>query len=65
MIRPLYDWTLALAGHRHALWALAAVSFIESSIFPIPPDVLLIPMVLAAPTRAWKIWKTLANALAW
>ncbi len=55
MIRPLYDWTLALAGHRHALWALAAVSFIESSIFPIPPDVLLIPMVLAAPTRAWKI----------
>lgn len=55
MIRPLYEWTLALAGHRHALWALAAVSFIESSIFPIPPDVLLIPMVLAAPTRAWKI----------
>jgi membrane protein YqaA with SNARE-associated domain len=55
VIRPLYDWTLALAGHRHALWALAAVSFIESSIFPIPPDVLLIPMVLAAPTRAWKI----------
>jgi membrane protein YqaA with SNARE-associated domain len=55
VIRPLYEWTLALAGHRHALWALAAVSFIESSIFPIPPDVLLIPMVLAAPTRAWKI----------
>lgn len=55
MLRPLYDWTLALAGHRHALWALAAISFIESSIFPIPPDVLLIPMVLAAPTRAWRI----------
>ena len=55
MLRPLYDWTLALAGHRHALWALAAISFIESSIFPIPPDALLIPMVLAAPTRAWKI----------
>lgn len=53
MLRRLYDWTIAFAGHRHALWALAAVSFIESSIFPIPPDVLLIPMVLAAPRRAW------------
>jgi len=55
LLQPLYDWTLNLASHRRALWALAAVSFIESSIFPIPPDVLLIPMVLAAPTRAWKI----------
>jgi len=53
VIRPLYEWTLALAGHRHALWALAAVSFIESSIFPIPPDVLLIPMVMADRRRAW------------
>lgn len=42
---------MAKAGHRHALWWLAAVSFIESSVFPIPPDVMLIPMVLAAPTR--------------
>jgi len=55
VLRPLYDWTLNLAGHRHALWALAAISFVESSFFPIPPDILLIPMVLAAPTRAWKI----------
>ena len=55
MLRSLYDWTMGLAGHRHAIWALAAVSFIESSFFPIPPDVLLIPMVLAAPTRAWRI----------
>ena len=55
MLRGLYDWTMGLSAHPRALWALAAVSFIESSIFPIPPDVLLIPMVLAAPTRAWKI----------
>ncbi len=55
MLRRLYDWTMDLAGHRHALMALAAVSFIESSVFPIPPDVLLIPMVLAAPREAWKI----------
>jgi membrane protein YqaA with SNARE-associated domain len=55
LLRPLYDWTLRLASHRHAMWALAAISFVESSIFPIPPDVLLIPMVLAAPTRAWRI----------
>ena len=55
MLRRLYEWTMNLSGHRHALWALAAVSFIESSVFPIPPDILIIPMVLAAPQRAWKI----------
>ena len=55
MIRSLYDWTIRLARHRHALWALAAVSFVESSVFPIPPDVLMIPMILAAPRRAFLI----------
>lgn len=55
MLRRLYDWTIAQATSRHALWILAAVSFIESSVFPIPPDVLLIPMVIAAPHRAWLI----------
>ena len=44
-----------LAVHPRALWFLAGVSFAESSFFPIPPDVMLIPMVLAAPTRAWRI----------
>ena len=47
MLRSLYDWTLRLAGHRHAAWALAGIAFIESSVFPIPPDILLIAMVLA------------------
>jgi membrane protein YqaA with SNARE-associated domain len=46
---------MSLADHRHALWWLAAVSFVESSIFPIPPDVLMIPMILARPSRAWLI----------
>ena len=55
MLRGLYDWTMSLAGHRHALWVLAAVSFVESSVFPIPPDVLMIPMILAAPQRAFLI----------
>lgn len=55
MLRSLYDWTMRLAGHRHAIWALAAVSFIESSVFPIPPDVLLIPVVLANRPRAFHI----------
>ncbi|THH38753.1 DedA family protein [Aliishimia ponticola] len=55
MLRRLYDWTLSMANHPHALWVLAAVSFIESSVFPIPPDVLMIPMILAAPHRAWLI----------
>lgn len=65
MLKRLYDWTLSLAAHPHAVWWLAAVSFIESSIFPIPPDVLLIPMVLAARDRAWRIAAicTLASAL--
>ncbi|MGI9350154.1 MAG: YqaA family protein [Rhizobiaceae bacterium] len=47
MIRKLYDWVFELARHKRATWALSGVSFVESSIFPIPPDVLLIPMVLA------------------
>lgn len=55
MLRKTYDWTMEQAGRPHAIWVLAAISFIESSVFPIPPDVLLIPMVLAAPTRAWRL----------
>ncbi|MCL3882593.1 YqaA family protein [Marivita sp. GX14005] len=55
MLRNLYDWTMALADHPRALWVLAAVAFVESSVFPIPPDVLMIPMILARPSRAWLI----------
>ncbi|ETX26659.1 YqaA family protein [Roseivivax isoporae] len=55
MLRSLYDRTMALADHPRALWLLAVVAFVESSVFPIPPDVLMIPMILAAPTRAWRI----------
>jgi membrane protein YqaA with SNARE-associated domain len=55
MLRRLYDWTMALAARRNAMWVLAVVSFIESSIFPIPPDVLIIPMALAAREKAFRI----------
>ncbi len=55
MIQRLYDWTLSLARSRHALLALALVAFAESSVFPIPPDLLMIPMVLATPSRAFTI----------
>ena len=55
MIQRLYNWTLSMAEHPHALWVLALVSFVESSIFPIPPDILMIPMILAAPSRAFVI----------
>jgi membrane protein YqaA with SNARE-associated domain len=55
MLRRLYDWTIRMGEHPHALWVLAAVSFVESSVFPIPPDVLMIPMILARPNRAWLI----------
>ena len=55
MFRRLYDWVLRMAHHRHAVPALAAVSFAESSFFPIPPDAMLIPMVLARRDQAWRI----------
>lgn len=55
MLRSLYDWTLSLAAHPRAMWALAIVAFIEASVFPIPPDVLMIAMIVATPTRAFRI----------
>lgn len=55
MLRRLYDWVLSLADHPQALWVLALVAFAESSFFPIPPDVLMIPMILARPSRAFVI----------
>ena len=58
MFRNLYDWTMRQAAGRHAEPALAAISFAESSFFPIPPDVMLIPMVLARQERAWWIAAT-------
>ena len=53
MMRRMYDWMMGLAGSPRAPWALAVVSFIESSFFPIPPDVMLIPMVLRDRQKAW------------
>jgi len=55
MIRALYDWTISLAEHPRAMWALALVAFIESSVFPIPPDLLMIPMIIARPSKAFLI----------
>src|SRR5271170_2559323 len=53
MLRRLYDWSVDAAGKPHAAWILGAVSFAESSFFPVPPDIMLIPMTLARPERAW------------
>lgn len=55
MIKRIYDTTMGLADHPRALWFLALIAFIESSFFPIPPDVLMIPMILARPSRAFVI----------
>lgn len=55
MLKRLYDWTLRLAESPRALWALALVAFAESSVFPIPPDILMIPMIIARPRRAFLI----------
>jgi membrane protein YqaA with SNARE-associated domain len=62
MLRALYDWTMSLAASRHAVKALGFVSFIESSVFPIPPDALLVPMVLSDRARAW--WYALVCTVA-
>lgn len=60
MIRALYDWMFRLAGHRHADKALGGIAFVESSFFPIPPHVMLIPMVIARPER----WVLIAGVCA-
>jgi len=54
MFKRLYQWIISLSESRHAPVALAIVAFTESSIFPIPPDVILVPMSLAQPARAWR-----------
>lgn len=54
MFRRLYDWTMKLSEHPRAPVALGVVSFAESSFFPVPPDVILLPMALAEPARAWR-----------
>jgi len=54
MLQRLYNRTINLAVHRYAAWALAVVAFVESSVFPLPPDILLLPMILAARGRAFR-----------
>ena len=63
MLQRLYARTLEIAAGPHALAALLIVSFAESSFFPIPPDILLIPMILARPREAWRLaaWCTLSS----
>jgi membrane protein YqaA with SNARE-associated domain len=53
MLRHAYDWCIAAAYKPYALWLMGIVSFVESSFFPIPPDIMLIPMSMARPERAW------------
>jgi membrane protein YqaA with SNARE-associated domain len=53
MLRRTYDWCIAAADKPYALWILAAIAFAESSFFPVPPDIMLLPMALARPKRAW------------
>ncbi len=58
--RRLYAWVLRWAAHRHAGWALAGLAAAEASVFPVPPDVLLVAMTLARP-RAWARWAGLTT----
>lgn len=63
LLRRLYDWCIAAAHKRHAMWTMGSVSFAESSFFPVPPDVMLIPMALARPERAYALagWCTVTS----
>ena len=61
MLRRIYDWCIDAAHKPYAVWILAAVAFAESSFFPVPPDVMLIPMSLARPQRAW-LYATICTA---
>ncbi len=65
LLRRLYDWCVEAAHKPHALWTMSAVSFAESSFFPVPPDIMLIPMALARPDRAYIMaaWCTVASVL--
>jgi membrane protein YqaA with SNARE-associated domain len=55
MLRGIYDWTMRLSASPNAVWLLAVIAFAESSVFPIPVDLFLIPMILAARERAWRL----------
>ncbi|HYM73719.1 MAG TPA: YqaA family protein [Stellaceae bacterium] len=55
MLKRIYDRLIDIAAGPNAIWALLAVSFAESSFFPLPPDILLIPMMLARPRAAWRL----------
>ena len=55
MLRGWYDWVIRMSEHPKSLWVLFGVSFAESSFFPIPPDVMLVPMILAQRQKAWLI----------
>lgn len=65
LLRRLYDWCVAAADKPHALWIMSAVAFAESSFFPVPPDIMLIPMALARPQRAYVLaaWCTAASVI--
>jgi len=55
VLRGLYNWMMGMAGHKHADKILGAVSFAESSFFPLPPDIMLAPMVIQKPDQVWRL----------
>jgi len=62
MLKGLYNWVMRLSASHYAGWALACIAFAESSFFPIPPDVMLAPMVMTRPERAWRYAAICAGA---
>jgi len=65
LLRPVYNWLVERAKRPDAIWWMCAVSFAESSFFPLPPDVLLVPMALKHPSRMWwnSTWCSVASVI--
>ena len=65
IIKSMYDWAMAISAKSNAVWALVIISFVESSFFPIPPDIFLIPLVLAQREKAFQLalYCTIASVL--
>ena len=65
IIKKIYDWAMSIAAKSNAVWALVVISFIESSFFPIPPDIFLIPLILAQREKAFRLalYCTIASVL--
>lgn len=55
MLKAIYDWAMKMARHRNAYWAVGTISFLDSSVLPVPPDIIMVPMMVARRESIWRI----------